>query len=211
MNLTVPELLNAASEKAQALNISVPELLHATEKYIKEAPANINASVPEILQSAGKYIQENPGTFALQAGGITVALAAFLVVPILGAAGFGATGPVARTAAAAWHSSIGLVEAGSFFAWCQSAAMGGAAFGGIVAAGASGLGVAGAATVSRVEQVRDRFGGFFANRKEDGKEVVVVKNGDEEEAEGPEQGTLEGEGKLEEGVVDEEAPHKAKL
>lgn len=62
--------------------------------------------------------------------------------------GFTAAGPVAGSAAAAWQSSMGLVEAGSIFAWCQSAAMGGAAVGGILATGIAGVTVAVGATVT---------------------------------------------------------------
>ena len=67
-------------------------------------------------------------------------------LPVLGLVGFGATGPVLGSAATAWQSSIGAVQAGTLFTWCQSAGMGGAAFNGIVAAGATGGGVAMAAT-----------------------------------------------------------------
>jgi hypothetical protein len=50
--------------------------------------------------------------------------------------------------ATVWQSSIGLVQAGSLFAWCQSAAMGGTAAGAIigaqgVGASAAGLGILG--------------------------------------------------------------------
>ena len=72
--------------------------------------------------------------------------ASLVALPILGAAGFAAAGPVAGSAAAAWQSSFGLVQAGSVFAWCQSAAMGGAAVNGILAVGATGGGLAAAAT-----------------------------------------------------------------
>ena len=61
-----------------------------------------------------------------------------MALPVLGAAGFGALGPVAGSSAAAWQASMGAVEAGSLFAWCQGAAMGGAAVNGIIAAGATG-------------------------------------------------------------------------
>ena len=68
--------------------------------------------------------------------------------------GFGAAGPLAGSAAAAWQSSLGLVEAGSFFAWCQSAAMGGAAVGGILATGLAGVGAAvGAAVTGALDDV----------------------------------------------------------
>ena len=71
--------------------------------------------------------------------GLTVVVTAALAVPILGAVGFAAAGPVAGSAAAGWQASIGAVQAGSLFAWCQSAAMGGAAMGGIQAAGVAGF------------------------------------------------------------------------
>ncbi|KAF3289959.1 hypothetical protein TWF970_003702 [Orbilia oligospora] len=48
----------------------------------------------------------------------------YFVVPFaLGAVGFSAIGPVAGSYAAAWQSSIGVVQAGSTFAALQSAAM----------------------------------------------------------------------------------------
>ena len=59
-------------------------------------------------------------------------------MPVLGAVGFTVVGPAAGSAAAAWQASIGAVEAGSLFAWCQSVAMGGAAVGGIQVAGIAG-------------------------------------------------------------------------
>ncbi len=69
--------------------------------------------------------------------------------------GFGAAGPLAGSAAAAWQSSMGIVEAGSIFAWCQSAAMGGAAVGGILATGLAGASVAvGAAVTGALDDLR---------------------------------------------------------
>lgn len=94
------------------------------------------------------YIKKHPILFGFQVVGGICSLASIVALPILGAVGFGAAGPVAGSAAAAWQSSIGLVEAGSFFAWCQSAAMGGAAVGGILATGLTGAGVAVGATVT---------------------------------------------------------------
>ena len=70
--------------------------------------------------------------------GVTVAATALLANPILGAVGFSAIGPVAGSAATAWQASIGAVQGVSLFAWCQSAAMGGAAMGSIQAAGVAG-------------------------------------------------------------------------
>jgi hypothetical protein len=45
---------------------------------------------------------------SLQAVGILTVTASVVAVPVLGAAGFAATGPVTGSAAAAWQSSIGL-------------------------------------------------------------------------------------------------------
>ena len=74
---------------------------------------------------------------------MTASLAA---LPIIGLAGFAATGPVAGSAVVAYQSSVGIIQAGSLFAWCQSATMGGAAVNGIIACGAAGGSVALAAT-----------------------------------------------------------------
>lgn len=84
----------------------------------------------------------------MQAVGGAVTIASIAIVPILGVAGFSAIGPVAGSVAAALQSSIGLVEAGSFFALCQSIAMGGAAIGGIVGAGLGGAEIIAVAKVS---------------------------------------------------------------
>lgn len=92
-------------------------------------------------RAAGTYISAHPLRFGVQCAGAAVGIAAAVAVPVLGAAGFGALGPVAGSSAAVWQASIGAVEAGSLFAWCQSAAMGGAAVNGIVAAGVTGGGV----------------------------------------------------------------------
>jgi hypothetical protein len=86
--------------------------------------------------------------FGFQVLGGIATLASIAALPILGAVGFAAAGPVAGSAAAAWQSSLGLVQAGSFFAWCQSAVMGGAAVGGILVTGLAGGGVAVGATIA---------------------------------------------------------------
>ncbi|KAF3181091.1 hypothetical protein TWF106_010830 [Orbilia oligospora] len=57
-------------------------------------------------------------------GYVAVPVVGYFAAPvILGAIGFSATGPVAGSYAAAWQSSIGVVQAGSTFAALQSAAM----------------------------------------------------------------------------------------
>ena len=94
-----------------------------------------------------QYVLDNPVQFTLQVASVVVGTAALITVPILGAIGFGALGPVARSAAAAWQASIGAVEAGSLFAICQGAAMGGAAATGLAVTGATSGAVAMAASV----------------------------------------------------------------
>lgn len=91
-----------------------------------------------LFQATIEYAKAHPVRTGLQVLGLTVSTLSFLAVPVLGAVGFTAAGPVAGSAAAAWQSSIGAVQAGSLFAWCQSAAMGGAAVGGIQAASVAG-------------------------------------------------------------------------
>ncbi|KAF3908337.1 hypothetical protein AA313_de0208272 [Arthrobotrys entomopaga] len=87
-------------------------------------------------------------------GGLVV-VAALCAPLILPAVGFGAAGVGAGTAAAAWESAIGLVEAGSLFALLQSAGAGGAA--GAAAITAVGIGGAGTAvTAGAAGMVADR-------------------------------------------------------
>ncbi len=97
---------------------------------------------------------QQPWIAALQAAGLALCVGAALAVPVLGAVGFGALGPVAGSLATAWQSSVGSVAAGSLFAWCQSAAMGGAAASAIAATGAAGGAVAAAATAAGVAATR---------------------------------------------------------
>jgi len=86
------------------------------------------------LGKFAQYVEDNPVRFGLQVAGAVVSTAAVVAVPFLGVFGFGvfgfsAIGPVAGSVAAGWQASIGVVEAGSLFALCQSAAMGGATVG----------------------------------------------------------------------------------
>jgi hypothetical protein len=91
-----------------------------------------------------RYIDDNPIRFGLQVTGAVISTAALITVPILGAVGFSALGPVAGSAAAGWQASIGAVEAGSLFAWCQSVTMGGAAVAGLTGTGVGAAAVTGA-------------------------------------------------------------------
>jgi hypothetical protein len=98
------------------------------------------------LSQFRRYVHDNPFRFALQATSAVTGVAALATIPVLGAIGFGAIGPVAGSVAAGWQAAIGAVEAGSLFALCQSAAMGGVAATGLVAAGATGGAVAAVAS-----------------------------------------------------------------
>jgi hypothetical protein len=94
------------------------------------------------------YAKKHPILFGIQVAGGIMSLASIAAVPVLGVVGFGAAGPIAGSTAAAWQSGIGLVKAGSIYAWCQSAAMGGAAMGHILTTGVAGVSGAVGATVA---------------------------------------------------------------
>jgi len=96
-----------------------------------------------------RHIDDEEARLALQIFRVTsvvIGTAALVTVPFLGAIGFSALGPVAGSVAAGWQASIGVVEAGSLFAICQSAAMGGVAATGLAGAGAGGTAAAVAAS-----------------------------------------------------------------
>jgi len=85
-----------------------------------------------------RYIRKHPWqtTFLL------LSILSILVVPvILPAIGFSPIGPVAGSLASAWQASIGVVAAGTPFAFLQGAAMGGAAAGLFYGIGGAGLAV----------------------------------------------------------------------
>lgn len=103
------------------------------------ASNNAVGAQPRILQGAATFVKNNPWKAAGIAGLGVVSVAPMIFLgPVLGAVGFGAAGPIAGTAAAAWQAGIGNVAGGSLFAMCQSAAMGGAALsGGVTTVGAT--------------------------------------------------------------------------
>lgn len=92
----------------------------------------------DIIQAMKDYAKAHPIRTGIQVAGLALSAVSMFTVPILGFVGFTAAGPAAGSAAAAWQASIGLVQANSLFAWCQSAAMGGVALGGIQFAGVAG-------------------------------------------------------------------------
>lgn len=140
-------------------------------------PKSVPAKAP-LRARVLTHIRAHPYRSALQASGLLVGAASFSAPLILGAVGFSALGPVAGSAAVAWQSSLGLTQAGSFFALCQSAAMGGAAASGITAVGAVGASVAAGATLvgfvtkdsvgdMPAETVRDMYQKAFRRGPED--------------------------------------------
>ena len=128
--------------------------------------------IPKEHERLDTHNKSHPTIAHSSASGLLIGAASLGAPLILGAVGFSAVGPIAGSAAAAWQSSMGLVQAGSLFTWCQSAAMGGAAVGGIVAAGSVGVGAAAAATLAGLvtkttlghmteEKVRNMYGNAF--------------------------------------------------
>jgi hypothetical protein len=101
----------------------------------------VEAQDVNILQRLSSYAKTHPVLIGIQIVGLTLSAVSFFAVPVLGAVGFTAAGPAAGSVAATWQASIGAVEAGSLFAWCQSAAMGRAALSGIHIAGVAGAGL----------------------------------------------------------------------
>ncbi|MCJ1476270.1 hypothetical protein MMC13_004936 [Lambiella insularis] len=127
-------------QKWMILNASQLPSLLASVRF-SERLAYLQKQLRAYALSATHYIHAHPfeTVFAL------LCIVVLTTVPvILPAIGFTSTGPVAGSLAAIWQSSIGLVAAGSPFAFLQSAAMGSAAAGWIYGAGAAGLGILGA-------------------------------------------------------------------
>ncbi|KAL9618146.1 MAG: hypothetical protein Q9160_007096 [Pyrenula sp. 1 TL-2023] len=95
-----------------------------------------------IIQRVTEHAKAHPYSTAAAATGLVVSGASLAAQAALGWAGFTSVGPAAGSYAAGWQASIGLVNAGSPFAWCQSAAMGGAAAAQVTSVGVAGAGVA---------------------------------------------------------------------
>lgn len=118
-----------------------------SEEFSQELTKKVQAQDVSLFQAVKNYAKAHPYRTGIQAVGLTLSAVSWFAVPVLGAVGFGAAGPVAGSAAAAWQGSIGAVKAGSLFAWCQSAAMGGSAVGTLQLAGIAG------AAITRVNEV----------------------------------------------------------
>ncbi|KAI9730422.1 MAG: hypothetical protein M1834_005932 [Cirrosporium novae-zelandiae] len=151
-------------------------------EFMNEWPKNCGwkATPGNVFAAMGHFARQEPLKAALSVGGLLVGVGAAITLPILGAVGFSAIGPVAGSVAAGWQSSIGAVSAGSLFAVCQSAAMGGAVASTIAGVGAAGAGVGiGAAGmgmagnfVERMERMMKVFRQCY--RKVDGSGVTVA-------------------------------------
>jgi len=145
---------------------------------IPATPNPTETKHPKFLRAAGAHVRAHPFLSALSGAGLAVSALAVSAPLILAGVGFGALGPVAGTAAAAWQASIGAaVSSSSLFAWCQGAAMGGAAVNGILGAGLAGFGVAagglGASlAIGQTEQQRKELMELFGKvcRREEGKD-----------------------------------------
>ena len=102
----------------------------------------------EYLRNAtSSIIRQHTTALAVGSTGLALATAPITGPALLGVIGFSTSGPVVASLAAAWQSSIGVVQAGSLFATLQGAAMGGAAAGAFTTASNIGIGMVGSAAV----------------------------------------------------------------
>ena len=99
---------------------------------------------------------------------------------ILGALGFGVSGPVLGSIAAGWQASMGTVAAGSLFVFLQSAAMGGAAMGLFTGIGALGAVMAVGGGLATINVVKGKCGEVVrgaAPTIQSGYQTVIAKSG----------------------------------
>ena len=128
-------------------------------------PWAVNRLKPALLKrlkDISAWIRAHPYRAFGVIGGITILGLTFAIPVILEVVGFGALGPVAGSIAAGWHSSLGIVAAGTPFAFLQSAAMGGAAMGVMTGIGALGSAVTIAAALFLKKRTA---GGLVSNCK----------------------------------------------
>lgn len=123
---------HASAVEWHKLSIEVKTWVERTAPQLEIAVSDAAKAVVSIAQSQlpveiVRWITEHPGqtVFIIVAG--IVFFAPFLItVPVLYTLGFRSSGVVAGSAAAALHSIIGPIAAGSIFALLQSAGTGGA-------------------------------------------------------------------------------------
>ncbi|KAL8790290.1 MAG: hypothetical protein Q9213_000642 [Squamulea squamosa] len=143
-NLRLINQVNLPNEVAR-LGAALGTLPYAGIKSAVKLQELIKCLGPALLkrlQDISAWIRAHPYRAFGIFGGITILGLTFAIPAILEVVGFGALGPVAGSIAAGWQSSLGLVAAGTPFAFLQSAAMGGAAMGVITGIGALGGAVA---------------------------------------------------------------------
>ncbi|KAL9636825.1 MAG: hypothetical protein Q9204_002107 [Flavoplaca sp. TL-2023a] len=107
---------------------------------LQELASRLKPALLKRLKDISTWARAHPYRAFCVFGGITIFGLTLAIPAILEIVGFGALGPVAGSIATGWQSSMGLVAAGSPFAFLQSAAMGGAAMGVM-----TGIGVLGSA------------------------------------------------------------------
>ncbi|KAI9368789.1 hypothetical protein BJX61DRAFT_550109 [Aspergillus egyptiacus] len=108
---------------------------------------HLRSATTAIISSGESFAREHTIALAFGSTGFALATVPIAGHAILGAVGFGATGPAAASLAAVWQSSIGAGQAGILFATLQSAAMGGAAAGAFTTALNIGIAMVGSAAL----------------------------------------------------------------
>ncbi|KAL8836826.1 MAG: hypothetical protein Q9176_006059 [Flavoplaca citrina] len=96
---------------------------------LQELASRLKPALLKHLKDISNWVRAHPYRAFGLFGGITILGLTLAIPAILEIVGFGALGPVGGSIAAGWQSSLGLVAAGSPFAFLQGAAMGGAAMG----------------------------------------------------------------------------------
>lgn len=108
--------------------------LHFSSETSRETPTKLLTEIPasqvlidtrRLLLAFRAWIRANRKQFIAICIGVILFALACATPATLGAIGFSATGPLAKSFAAAWQASIGCVAPGSLFAFLQSATMGG--------------------------------------------------------------------------------------
>ncbi|KAI4190096.1 MAG: hypothetical protein L6R41_001015 [Letrouitia leprolyta] len=132
-------------------------------EFSQELTRRVKSQDVTLFQAMKNNAKAHPVLTGLRIVGATFSVLSFCAVPALGAIGFTAAGPAANSVAAAWQASMGVVKAGSLFSWCQSAAMGGGALGGIKAAGIAGTALT---KVGDLPELMKTFRRSFPNSKQ---------------------------------------------
>ncbi|KAL9627040.1 MAG: hypothetical protein Q9204_006851 [Flavoplaca sp. TL-2023a] len=129
---------------------------------LQDLASRLKPALLKRLKDISTWVRAHPYRAFGIFGGITILGLTFAIPAILEIVGFGALGPVAGSIATGWHSSLGLVAAGTPFAFLQSAAMGGAAMGVMTGIGVLG----GAVTIAAALTLKEgTVGGLVSSCK----------------------------------------------